>query len=547
MSSPSHASALFDATFRLRSWSESFAPVIGVAPAVLRAGIAFADLMIQRPPAISGGRSATLQQVSGKLTLDVVRGRAPGHIRLLLPDDRLLDVDIEPHPGGTIIVACRIVPPDGVVRTDSANPRRRGPLQALIDAVPVALVYVDRERVVRACNEEFANWTRESRQSIVGRKMAALLPAELNAELARFMSELPDDGPPVAFETTLKDRRDRERFVRVQLARLDPIPGTTEGTLVSVLDLTEERALQLLSKRNMDMLRRLLQSSPAAVAIMRNSDGTVLFANERLAQLLGRRVPPMGENGNAMLLRGLLPVLVGDISANGRLRDYPTQVKSEADGTQRDLLTTMDVIDYEDERALVWWAYDVTSLQARQDKLARQAYADALTGLPNRLAFDIELRDAMKAAQRGRCGALLLLDLDGFKKVNDTFGHDAGDHLLDRVGARLADCIGSRDFVARLGGDEFAIILKDFDPMVIDRLGNQVISIISQPVHWTGGELVVGVSIGVAAIEGPIADPAEIYKQADMALYEAKRAGKGTTRVFNPLSRTTDLAIEPEA
>jgi diguanylate cyclase (GGDEF)-like protein len=170
-------------------------------------------------------------------------------------------------------------------------------------------------------------------------------------------------------------------------------------------------------------------------------------------------------------------------------------------------------------------------LRESQARLERLAHVDALTGLPNRRAFNDEVRRVCAASWPNF--ALAIMDLDGFKPVNDTFGHDAGDAVLALTAARLRDAVRSTDFVARLGGDEFAILLSEIkDQHTAEQTCDRIIAVMSEPTLIRDRPVQVGASVGIALHprHGETAD--ELYKSADLALYDAKRAGRGTWRWF---------------
>ncbi|HWG93661.1 MAG TPA: EAL domain-containing protein, partial [Mycobacteriales bacterium] len=188
----------------------------------------------------------------------------------------------------------------------------------------------------------------------------------------------------------------------------------------------------------------------------------------------------------------------------------------------------------------------IDALREQQEALARLAVTDPLTGLANRTAFSVQCERALSAAARhGRRTGLLLVDLDHFKAVNDTLGHQAGDALVVEVARRLRAVARPEDTVARLGGDEFVLLLEDLGSAAdADRVADRVLAALGGPLELTGhGEVVVGCSIGVAVVDpaaGPC-DPEELYRQADLALYRAKDGGRGrAARYDGDLRRTVD-------
>ncbi len=178
---------------------------------------------------------------------------------------------------------------------------------------------------------------------------------------------------------------------------------------------------------------------------------------------------------------------------------------------------------------------DVTERRAAQDKIALLARTDALTGLANRITFADRLRQAFAASQRGARGfAVLYLDLDRFKEVNDTLGHHTGDLLLRQIAERLQGATREIDVVARLGGDEFAIVQTELiDSASAGALAEKLIELVSAPYMVDGNELRIGASIGISLYSSEVLGPDALLVQADQALYRAKRAGRGLYRFYS--------------
>jgi len=177
-------------------------------------------------------------------------------------------------------------------------------------------------------------------------------------------------------------------------------------------------------------------------------------------------------------------------------------------------------------------------LQESQKQLEQLAYFDGLSGLANRRLFNDELRVHFALMARHRTPfALLLIDLDYFKQVNDTMGHDAGDAVLVAVARRLGEAVRETDRVARLGGDEFAVLMPDLvDAAAIAEVCSRIRESVRRPIHHAQSPLHVDASIGVACAPRDAATPDALYKAADLALYEAKAAGRGCWRLASVAS-----------
>ncbi len=181
---------------------------------------------------------------------------------------------------------------------------------------------------------------------------------------------------------------------------------------------------------------------------------------------------------------------------------------------------------------------DITSLKDAEAALGRQATHDPLTGLPNRRLLLQSLITALKALGQGhRTGtvALMFIDLDQFKVVNDVLGHDAGDALLKTASARLRNAVRSHDIVARFGGDEFVVLLQHVsDRGELHDVAQRILKALEVPIQVAGTEAKVGASVGIATATGPDDDPDALVRNADAAMYRAKEHGRGRYEFFRP-------------
>ncbi len=184
---------------------------------------------------------------------------------------------------------------------------------------------------------------------------------------------------------------------------------------------------------------------------------------------------------------------------------------------------------------------DIRQRKASEREIQRLAFYDALTGLPNRMLLMDRMHQALATAQRRQQGgALLFIDLDNFKTLNDTLGHDQGDLLLQQVAQRLNTCVRSVDTVARLGGDEFVVMLEELSPKPHELalhargVGEKILAMLAVPYALQGYQYRSTPSIGIAPFTGEHTTVGELLKQADLAMYQAKTAGRNTLRFFDP-------------
>jgi diguanylate cyclase (GGDEF)-like protein len=178
---------------------------------------------------------------------------------------------------------------------------------------------------------------------------------------------------------------------------------------------------------------------------------------------------------------------------------------------------------------------DITERQRAEERIAHMAGHDALTDLPNRILLRERLEHELKRVKRGECLAVLCLDLDHFKSVNDTLGHPVGDELLKVVADRLRGCTRDPDTIARLGGDEFAIIMTAMQqPTDAATLSRRVRDSVAKPYNIDGHQIIVDISIGISVSPIDATEPDQLLKNTDMALYGAKADGRGVYRFFEP-------------
>ena len=217
-------------------------------------------------------------------------------------------------------------------------------------------------------------------------------------------------------------------------------------------------------------------------------------------------------------------------------RSHPAMTNSRhllKDGRVIDVEVTADDSDVGGQRSTLVLARDVTNERSLQAELLQRAFHDALTGLANRelLANRFEHAQAVRARD-ARDLAVMVIDIDDFKRINDTLGHTVGDEVLRGVAARLRAVVRPQDTVARLGGDEFAVLLDGATATVTTEVGERVLAMFRRPVDADGNEVHVTASVGVAAIETDEVTWTEALQQADIAMYDAKNSGKAALHVY---------------
>ncbi len=261
------------------------------------------------------------------------------------------------------------------------------------------------------------------------------------------------------------------------------------------------------------------------------ADGSLAVSNRRFAEMFG--TPRLGASVETVLHDAGLDLL----QDNARDAGMATLTCELTDGraiavSQQTVASGGWVATYE----------DISERRATEERLAYLARHDGLTGLPNRLLFSEHLAGCLARARRGDGMALLSLDLDRFKTVNDTLGHAAGDDLLCAVTKRLRDCMRETDMVVRFGGDEFVIVQeKTHQPTEATALAQRLVDIMAVPFDIENQPVEIGVSIGIALCMDGIETGDSLLKRADLALYRAKSEGRGRFRFFE---REMDEAMQ---
>lgn len=296
--------------------------------------------------------------------------------------------------------------------------------------------------------------------------------------------------------------------------------------------------------------RAVVDSAFDAIISM-GADGTIQLFNRRAEKIFGYSAEEVIGKPLTMLMpkrfrsahsHGLERFLAtGQGHVLGRTIALPGQHK---DGSEIPLEISITKVDDGSGLFFTGILRDITARKALEEELAHRAFHDPLTNLPNRALFLDRLTNALARASRsGRTIAVLFLDLDNFKVINDSLGHAAGDQLLVAVANRLRSCLRTGDTAARLGGDEFTVLLEDVPDLAeAIQVTERVAEALKGPFRIGQREFFVTASIGIALSEGGAERPDDLLRNADMVMYRAKRQGKSRYAVFGPGMH--DLAVE---
>lgn len=355
--------------------------------------------------------------------------------------------------------------------------------------------------------------------------------------LAREINGINPDHPGVNRLTQLPSQRKDE------LAQL--ISSSNQLLDVVELSLAKRRAVELALRKSEEHLRQIIDHLPVMIGA-RNIAGYYLFANKALASELGYTPDQMRNLHVRQLLKNSVfdidTMLQNDyrvIRGNEEL-DVIEERFITSTGKQLFLQTHIMPLAFYDEKVALIVSVDITERKNAQAKMEFMAHHDALTGLPNRVQLVERLEHELRRAERHNYfGAVLFIDLDQFKTINDSLGHPVGDRVLEVVATRLQQTVREEDLVARLSGDEFVVVLTVLDQNIetaalrAGEISEKIRAVISQPYIHDNMELRVTCSVGVVVYPDKNNSVHELLRYADTAMYQVKEKGRDSIEFFN--------------
>ena len=455
---------------------------------------------------------------------------------LKMPDGRELLARYEPQFGSDGAVEGFYELADDISWRGQAQRR----FDALLAAADALLLLDTAGRVVDA-NAAAAELFSLPRASLVDQTSGSLLAGESAAELAEAVARLAEAPDAGTARLTLRGRRGAEEFpLEVRLAM---VPAEGRNLVAATLRDTGEQA----------WLQQALQQTQAISEVTLDAVGDAVVACDA-----GRRITqfnPVAEELTGWTRAEALGLPFGEVirmvsQESGAAVVSPLEMAFEENRAVR-LQSDSALLRRNGARAPIEAAavpvpddggnlaggvmvfHDVSETRAMAMKMSHLAQHDYLTDLPNRVLLHDRLSQALAAAERGTKGALLFVDLDFFKHINDTLGHQAGDKVLQEVARRLVDAVRADDTVSRQGGDEFVLLLVRLaDPRDAARVAEKLIQAVELPILVEGQELRISASVGIALFPQDARDIKTLMKQADTALYHAKEAGRGRYSYF---------------
>jgi len=284
-------------------------------------------------------------------------------------------------------------------------------------------------------------------------------------------------------------------------------------------------------RRQTAHFRSLVTASTDLVLVFDNNG--CRYASQSVTSMVGKSEADLRGRAFARYVHDDDQTMVQLACLRGQPREFIFRMRNRL-GEWRDLEGHLtDMREDRQVRGVVLNARDITERVKLEEELTRHAFHDGLTGLANRALFRDRLDQALARSTRATTPfAVLLVDLDSFKEVNDSLGHDAGDRLLQEVARRFAGAIRVSDTLARLGGDEFVLLLDDGREPDAKAAARRLLASLAEPVNVAGRELMLGASIGIALHAGGAGDSEDLLRHADVAMYAAKEAGGSQSEVF---------------
>ncbi|MDX9994275.1 MAG: CHASE domain-containing protein [Rhodocyclaceae bacterium] len=427
-----------------------------------------------------------------------------------------------------------------IARNSRLLAREKRRFESAVESAPIAMVMVDEDGWIELVNATFEKMFGYGRRELIGRKIEVLLPASLHHQHAAYRSQYLAD-PALRQMGKGRElyglRKDGSRFaVEVGLSLMRRATG--RHVIATVADITERKQQVEALKEREARYRGVVETSPDGFWAT-NPEGQLIVVNDAYCRMSGYS------------REELLAMHIPDLEANEKPEETAAHIERiyregfdrfetvhrRRDGSLWPAEITVSIIPSVGE--LFVFVRDLTTLKTLEAERARNearirnlAFHDPLTGLPNRRLLIDRLRQTIAAARRSRKhGALLFIDLDNFKQVNDTLGHEAGDQLLIEVARRLDACTREEDTVARLGGDEFVVMLSGLaeserESMQQVRLtGEKILAALNQPYRLGEQDHDNTPSIGATLFRDE-EDVDAILRQADAAMYHVKSSGR---------------------
>ncbi len=417
----------------------------------------------------------------------------------------------------------------------------------LLELSTLGAYTTDNDGTCLSINPQALAWIGCANESMLGKKTPSLSRAAMNWEALRQGSDRVQIQGQDEVEVALIDEHNKPRFFRVVTTILNDLSGQPAGRRSLFYDVTE-------SKRHIERQRILSMAFDSQMGIcVTDQDWTVLEINAAFSKITGYASADLRSQSFSLFLSSdkdaarkqeILHALAVDQQWEGEIRAKKKKGSAFTGWLNISAVPVANSV----KRYFVICLYDITDRKATQDEIHRLAFFDPLTELPNRRKLNERLARVMSVIPRSHLhGALLFVDLDKFKAINDTKGHAAGDELLIEVANRLQRSIRDGDMVARVGGDEFVVLLSDLSSHVEEAsyqanlIGSKILKALDSPYKIDDFVFRCSASIGIAMFSHE-SRAEDVFQYADMAMYRAKKEGGNSLSFFDPAMKAAAAA-----
>jgi len=536
---------MFDAAGRLIVCNDRYLRMYGLSTEAVKPGCTVQELVDAR---IASGMffSDDPSRYTAELLEDMRERKGTSSTTRKLPDGRTIAVNSQPTPDGLgwVVTHEDITERQQLLeeRESSAHllSEQKVRLDAALNNMTHGLCMFDAEGRIVLFNRRYCEMMGETAEFLQGRSL-------LDLWKYRTASGVFVEDPDKSFSAVMKAMREGKSRVKEMVrqdggtVRVVDQPMDGGGWVATLEDITEQRRTERERDRNRQFLDLIIDHVPSAIFVKNAVDRTYVLVNRAAEQFWGvTRNSMIGKTARDVFSEeeaGKIEAREGDLLRSGKALFDEREVLA-ASGGLRSIYSRRLTIRDDSQAAQYLLAVvdDVTERKAAEAKIAQLAHYDPLTNLPNRTLFRAQLEKELSFVKRGGQLAVLYLDLDHFKGINDTLGHPCGDELLKQVAQRLRSCLRESDLIARLGGDEFAIVLTQLqDPKEAAVLAQRLREAIIGAVYdLNGHQTTTDLSIGIALAPADGVEMDELVKHADLALYGAKAEGRANYRYFAP-------------
>jgi diguanylate cyclase (GGDEF)-like protein/PAS domain S-box-containing protein len=412
----------------------------------------------------------------------------------------------------------------------------------LADSVPVLIAYYSANNFrCQFANKQYAQTFGLDEESIVGSTFAEIIGTQAAREVQPQIERMLAQRSSVMYERTLRGPKGGTRWIEVHLLphldeQAELQPGPAIGAFVLINDITKHRVAEQAARESEERLAKFMQASDEGIVFHR--DGFITDANPPVCELIGYSLEEMRGRKTLEFIAPDHVAKVASVIASGQETRYESMLL-DRNGLRIPVEFIVRTMLRNGERLRMTIVRDIRDRHAAQARIHHLAHHDALTGLPNRVSFMERVEQQMlRGTDEDARLALLFIDLDHFKRVNDSLGHLVGDTLLRTVATRITASLRATDLVSRFGGDEFVVLLSGLSAgsqhrADAEEVAQKLLSGISASLEAEGRPLSVTPSVGIALYPGDGKTSEELVKHADSAMYVAKARGRANYQFFD--------------